>query len=185
MNSHTPEPTQPTSRQVGPMQGPRETIGRMTWKFSFHTSFTRLSSGAVALLFLVTVVGRLVATGANVAACNTWPFCLPTTNSGWLEGLHLALAAVEGILIIVLLLEAWREQRDDALLLPLATVAAVLYFGQVLVGAVQVTRAYPLHLVVLHSLTSISIWIALGKERAFQSAFRSDDCATSLLWENH
>jgi protoheme IX farnesyltransferase len=57
---------------------------------------------------------------------------------------------------------AWREQRDQNLLLPLTTVTGVLFFGQALVGAVEVTRAYPLHLVVLHGLTAIALWISLA-----------------------
>ncbi|HTY64113.1 MAG TPA: heme o synthase, partial [Acidobacteriota bacterium] len=36
-----------------------------------------------------------------------------------------------------------------------------LFFGQVFVGAIQVVKDFPLHLVVLHTLTAVSLWISL------------------------
>ena len=64
--------------------------------------------------------------------------------------------------MILLLRKAWREQRDQNLLLPLTTVTGVLFFGQALIGSIIVTRDFPLHLVVLHTMTAIALWISLG-----------------------
>jgi len=58
--------------------------------------------------------------------------------------------------------KAWSEQREQNLLLPLTTVTGVLFLGQAFVGAIEVTRFYPLHLVVLHGLTAIALWISLA-----------------------
>jgi protoheme IX farnesyltransferase len=43
----------------------------------------------------------------------------------------------------------------------LTTILGVMFFGQVLVGAVQVIQSYPAHLVFLHTLTSIGVWVSL------------------------
>ena len=36
-----------------------------------------------------------------------------------------------------------------------------MFFGQALVGAMQVTLNYPMHLVFLHTLTTIALWVSL------------------------
>ena len=53
---------------------------------------------------------------------------------------------VSALLIARVLLVAWSQYRTDRLLLPLATVTAVLFFGQAFVGAMQVARGFPEHL---------------------------------------
>jgi len=37
----------------------------------------------------------------------------------------------------------------------------VMFFGQVLVGAMQVTQSFPAHLVFLHQLTTLALWVSL------------------------
>jgi heme o synthase len=44
----------------------------------------------------------------------------------------------------------------------LTTVTGVLFFGQAFVGSILVTREYPLHLVVLHTMSAAALWISLG-----------------------
>ena len=58
--------------------------------------------------------------------------------------------------------KAWREQRRQLVILPLTTMLTVLYFGQVFIGALEVTRPQRYDLVALHGFTAISLWIALG-----------------------
>jgi len=70
-------------------------------------------------------------------------------------------AGITVVIVIWLSIKAWREQRDNRILLPLSTVTAILFFGQAFVGAIQVIRGFPLHLVVLHTLTAVSLWISL------------------------
>ena len=130
-------------------------------RISLANSITRLTVVLLGAMLLVTAAGRAAAAAGPSASCTAWPFCFPTAASGWLQFGHMLLAAVAAVLVIWVLLKAWREQRDDKLILPLATVLAVLYFGQVFVGAIQVVRGYPTHLIILHALTSISLWTAL------------------------
>ena len=130
-------------------------------RFSFGNSLTRLSLALLGALLLVTAAGRAMTSIGLSATCGAWLFCIPKATSGWLQIGHMFLAAVAALLVIWVLLKAWREQRDDKLIVPLATVLAILYFGQVFVGAIQVVRGYPKHLVILHALTAIAVWIAL------------------------
>ena len=130
-------------------------------KYSFSSSFTRLVWLVMFFVLLLTVAGRLVFVTGAALTCSGSPFCIPTTSLGWLKFIHLALAGISGLLVVWLFLKAWREQRDEPVLLPLTTMTAVLFFGQAFVGAVQVAKNFPTHLVVLHTLTALSLWIAL------------------------
>src|SRR5574338_534367 len=119
----------------------------------------------LALLVVVlalTVVGRMVAVSGAAALCSGWPVCWPVQPLGWIQFIHRALVALAAILMLGVLRKAWREQRDNAVLLPLTTVTAVLFFGQAFIGALGATSGYPRHLAVLHGLTATSLWVALA-----------------------
>ncbi len=131
-------------------------------KYSLRSSFARLNLVLFAIVFLLTIVGRIVTITGAWAFCVGWPVCLPTQPVGYWKLLHLVLVGVASIVMMIILRKAWREQRGQNLLLPLTTVTGVLFFGQAFIGAIIVTRAFPLHLVVLHTMSAVALWIALG-----------------------
>ena len=105
-------------------------------KYNLSSSFTGLILGTMVFVLLFTIAGRLVLLTGVALTCSDSPFCIPTNSLGWLKVVHLALAGISAVLVVWLFLKAWREQRDDALLLPLTTVTTVLFFGQAFVGAI-------------------------------------------------
>jgi len=131
-------------------------------KYSLKSSFSRLVLALFVAVFFVTVLGRTVSVTGAWAFCTGWPLCVPTMPLGYLRFAHVVMVGIASMLMILLLRKAWREQRDQNLLLPLTTVTGVLLFGQALIGSIIVTRNYPLHLVVLHTMTAIALWISLG-----------------------
>jgi protoheme IX farnesyltransferase len=131
-------------------------------KYSLKSSFSRLTLAMFAAVFFVTVLGRMVTVSGAWAFCLGFPLCAPSAPLGYLKLAHVLLVGAASVLMILLLRKAWREQRDQNLLLPLTTVTGVLFFGQALVGSIIVTRAYPLHLVILHTMSAIALWISLG-----------------------
>jgi protoheme IX farnesyltransferase len=130
-------------------------------KFSLSTSFAKLALFTLFAVFLLTVGGRMVAVNGGSAACATWPLCMPAGAAGWAQMFHRISAGLSAVLVLALLFHAWRTQRDHRLLLPLTTVTVVLFFAQAFVGAIQVTRGFPVYLRVMHSLTAFALWIAL------------------------
>ncbi len=130
-------------------------------KYSFSSSFTRLVWVTIVFVLLLTIAGRIVFLTGAALTCSGSPVCIPTSSLGWLKFIHLGLVGISALLMIWLFLKAWREQRDDQMLLPLTTVTTVLFFGQAFVGAIQVVRNFPVHLVVLHTLTAVLLWISL------------------------
>lgn len=130
-------------------------------KYSLSSSFARLTLVLLGSVSLLTIAGRLVAVTGAALACVGWPLCIPGSSIGWLKLIHMAFAGWSAILMIWLYLKAWREQRDDPVLLPLTTTTTVLFFGQAFVGAMQVARGFPMHLVVLHIFTAVALWLSL------------------------
>ena len=122
----------------------------------------RLSAALLICIALLTIAGRATFLSGVGLLCSPWPFCMPASPYGWIKLIHVGLAALSALLIARVLFIAWRQHRTDRLLLPLATVTAVLFFGQAFVGAMQVARGFPEHLVVLHALTAVSLWISLA-----------------------
>jgi protoheme IX farnesyltransferase len=57
-----------------------------------------------------------------------------------------------------LLRSAWRTQRSQRGILSAATLTVVLYFAQILVGALKVSSAFPIYLLGLHVATAAAVW---------------------------
>lgn len=131
-------------------------------KYSLRSSFARQMLVLLVLVLLLTVLGRVVTVTGAAALCSGWPICLPLAPLGWVQFAHRFLVALAAALMLQILRKAWREQRDNIVLLPLTTVTAVLFFGQAFIGALGATNGYPRHLAILHGLTATSLWIALA-----------------------
>ena len=130
-------------------------------RYSLKASFARWVLVLFIVVLALTVVGRLVSVTGAFAYCNGFPWCVPSHPLGWLKQAHIALVGVASILMFFVLRKAWREQRHHTVLLPLTTILGVMFFGQALVGAMQVTQGYPPHLVFLHTITTIALWVSL------------------------
>src|SRR5215217_9159447 len=130
-------------------------------KYSLKSSFARWVFGLFLAVLAVTVMGRIVALTGAIAYCDGFPFCAPSHPLGWLKQAHILFVGVASLTMLVVLRKAWREQRKQRVLLPLTTILGVMFFGQALVGAMQVTQSYPPHLVLLHQLTTVALWVSL------------------------
>ncbi len=130
-------------------------------KYSLQTSFSRYVFALLIAVVALTVAGRFVTLTTAEAFCKGWPICVPTAPIGWLTNVHMALVGLASVLMLVVFRKAWTEQREQRVVLPLTTILAVMFFGQALVGAVQVTQAGAAHLIFLHRLTTWALWVSL------------------------
>jgi len=130
-------------------------------KFSLSSSFARLTLFVLVAVFLVTLGGRLVTLSNATKACTGWPLCQPQGVLGWMQLFHRVSVGFASVLMLYLLQRAWRDVRDQRVLLPLATLTVILFFAQVFVGAMEVTRGFPMYLQILHALTVIALWAGL------------------------
>ncbi len=130
-------------------------------KFSLASAFTRLTLIVAGAILLVTILGRLVTLQNIESACAQWPLCAPENSAGWLALTHQLSAIGAGLLMTAFFFSAWKNYRHDIRILPLVTVISVAYFGEALIGSVQLARGFQLHLVVLHGVTSVLVWAGL------------------------
>ncbi len=130
-------------------------------KYSLESSFSKYVFVLFFAVIALTVAGRIVTLTGAEAYCRGWPLCTPTAPAGWMKLAHISLVGMASLLMLAVFRKAWREQRDQRVILPLTTILAVMFFGQALVGAIQVTQTDAGHLVVLHGLTTWALWISL------------------------
>ena len=130
-------------------------------RFSLRSPFTRWISALILVLLASTVTGQLIIRTGQVPTCSWTLVCDLSETSGVLKTAHVLLVGVATVVMLIVSRNAWREYRQDRILLPLTTVLSVMFFGQVLVGWVQVNQAFPPHLVFLHALTAVGVWVSL------------------------
>ena len=129
--------------------------------YSLRSSFSRYVLALFFVVLALTVAGRAVALTSAWAFCAGWPVCVPSAPLGWLKLAHMFLVGIASVLMLIVFRKAWRELREHEIILPLTTILGVMFFGQAVVGAVQVARSFAEHLVVLHSLTTFALWVSL------------------------
>ncbi|HMD89052.1 MAG TPA: heme o synthase [Anaerolineaceae bacterium] len=129
----------------------------------FQTPFNKLSLITVFAIFILMINGTLIASLGASQSCSGWPLCnsqLPVTPLAWLELSHLLVVAIASLLVTAQFLVAWRSQRSQRVVLTAVTGAFILFFGEVLIGALKVARGFPTDLVGLHAAASSGLWAA-------------------------
>jgi heme A synthase len=105
------------------------------------TGFTSLARVTAGCAFALILVGGWVRGAGAGLAFGDWPLmggrAVPdlSASPAALQFTHRALAVGLGVLVVALVVRAWRTPAKERTLAALATVAACLYGGQVLVGA--------------------------------------------------
>ncbi len=133
-------------------------------RLAFRTPFARLTVWTLAAVFVVLISGALVAGSGATAGCLGWPLCngrlIPADTRGWIHMLHRLIVGASSILVVWVLVAAWRTQRTKRSILSAATVFAVFFFAQAFVGAIKTTQGFPLTMLALHVATAAATWAA-------------------------
>jgi len=150
---------------------------------SVETSFPRLTVLALAAVFVLMISGTWLAQSGAGEACSGWPMCsggLPVSPAAWLAFAHRLLTLGSGILIAAVYFQAWKKAYHQPLILVGATGVGLLFLGQVMVGALKVSRGYPLDLIALHAATSAALWsvLVLTTTAALVSPLHSPEAST-------
>lgn len=133
-------------------------------KFEFSAPIARLAFWVLLGTFLVLVSGVFLAASGAGPACAGWPLCsgvLPGSAAGWLAFGHRVLTGLVSLAVLGLMVVAWQTQRRQRVVLTAATAVGILYFSEVFVGMIKVSRGYPADLVGLHAITAAALWAAL------------------------
>ncbi|MDD5370103.1 MAG: heme o synthase [Anaerolineaceae bacterium] len=134
---------------------------KLDMRLRFRTPFGRVSLVAFAAVFGVMVSGVYLVSASSSPTCFGWPLCsggLPGNQQGWVEFSHRLLTGLATLLVVGLLISAWRRRYTQRVTLSAATATALLFFGQALIGALKVLRGYPNDLVGLHAVIATSLF---------------------------
>ena len=133
-------------------------------RLAFRTPFARLTVWTLAAIFVVLISGALVAGSGSTAGCIGWPLCsgrlIPTDAHGWIHMIHRLIVGASSLLVVWVLIAAWRTQRTQRSILSAATVFVVFFFAQAFVGALKTTMGFPILLLALHVATAAATWAA-------------------------
>ena len=131
----------------------------------YRSDFAHLTVVTSIATLLLMVSGAYVAYSGVGMACSGWPLCngdvFPSTGAAWIVMTHRILTLIVSILIIRLYILAWKSQWSQRVVLAATTSVGFLFVAQVFVGALKVSRVFPIDLVGLHAVTSAALWGSL------------------------
>ena len=108
------------------------------------TRFQRLALSAAVTTFLLVVVGAVVRSTGSGMGCPDWPTChgalIPplSDTAAWIEWVHRTIAVVVGLLVLALVVVAFRSQRQTRSLVVASVAALVVTLFQAYLGKVTV-----------------------------------------------
>jgi protoheme IX farnesyltransferase len=157
-------------------------------RMRFDTPFARLVLIMMLFTFLTLVSGAFVTVSGAAAVCAGFPLCngwsLPRDPYEWIQIFHRLTVGAAGLLMFTLFFRAWRTQRYQTPTLVLATVAAILFFAQGVIGAVIARGEAAVSAVALHVATGAAVWavsivlvVHMGLEDRIPEAEALDACA--------
>jgi heme A synthase len=126
-----------------------------------------VSLAAIAWLAAVLWIGGYMSESGASTACSGWPTCnggiLPANNHQEIVHMvHRYLAGAFLVLMAAVVVVAWRRRSELPWAAPVAVTAAVLYVGQVTIGAFNVWYTFPDLLTVAHTAVAGCIWATLS-----------------------
>ena len=134
-------------------------------RLAYRNGFPRLVVWMVGVLFIVLLSGVFVAGSQATRACAGWPLCngqlLPATWLAWVHMTHRFIVGVASILIVLLIIRAWKTQRRKLAIYPAAVITVTFFFAQAYVGAIKTTHDFPVIFLALHVATAAATWAAL------------------------
>jgi cytochrome c oxidase assembly protein subunit 15 len=132
---------------------------------SFRSSFAKLTLWTLVAVFIVLVSGVLVADTDSPVRCLGWPLysgrLIPVDPRGWLQLARRLVGAVASILVIAVVVQAWRTQRGQTAILRAATVVGVLLVAETMVGALMAAGGLGVLLMVIYVAMTAALWALL------------------------
>ena len=132
---------------------------------SVTRGIARLALTTTATVYAVLVSGVLVSRPGALMRCLNWPGVVglgrPEDLYGWLYLLRFAFGVLASVLIVVLIVQAWRTRRHHPLLARDTSIAGVLLAIATLVGALMPTPDNGILMPAMSMGAAAALWAAL------------------------
>lgn len=134
-------------------------------RLSFHTSFAKLCVWTLGVVFVVLVSGVLVADSGSLERCLGWPpyggRWAPAGGLGWLQMVRSLIAGLATILVVAVVVQAWRTQHKNRAIPRVATAIGVSLLAETLIAALMPSQDGAVALLVTQVATAAALWAML------------------------
>ena len=133
-------------------------------RLSFQTPFARLALLTLMLVFIILVSGVLVAeSGTSIVRCLGWPLYsgVSFSQGGWPSLLRHLGATVAGVLIIGVVIQAWRMQRDRFAIFRTAIGLGTVFVAEIIVGLLLPVANFTIFLLIAYVALAAFLWVLL------------------------
>ena len=131
-------------------------------QLSFRCSYARLALWTLATVFIVLTSGILVADDGSIARCLIWPLyggrLALGDLRGWLQIARRLIAGVAGILVVAVVVQAWRTPQRQAGIRRIATAVSISFLFEILLGVLILTFGPTTLLLVVYVATTTALW---------------------------
>ena len=129
--------------------------------------FPLLVLGGALLVYGLLITGSYVTVSGATAACGTvWPLChgelIPQGHLAIMHMVHRLVALGSGVLLVVVLAQAWRRRTVQPILGRTAVLVAGAFLVQVLVGASLIWMEFPMNARLMHLGMGTVVWMGLA-----------------------
>jgi protoheme IX farnesyltransferase len=128
------------------------------------TAFTWLAVAAAAGTFVLLLSGAYVRGDGATAACSTWPLCdggIPRSGAAAVHMAHRYIAAAVGVLVLTVVVQAWRRRREIPGIGVAAALTGALFALQVVVGALNPLSGFSPWPLGAHPAVATALWCAV------------------------
>ena len=141
--------------------------------------FPLLVLGVTLLTYGLLLTGSYVTVSGATGACGTaWPLCqgelLPQGHLAIMHMVHRLVALVSGVLVVVILAQAWRRRMAQPILGRTAALVAGTFLAQVLVGGSLMWMDFPMSARLMHLGMGTVVWMGLAVLAIVALAERAD-----------
>jgi heme A synthase len=134
-------------------------------RLTFRTPFARLTLSALTAVFLVLVSGPLVADVGSIARCVGWPLYGAVEGAaevgGALSPVRRTLGVTAAVLIVAVMIQAWRLHRRHTAILRGATALAIALLVEATVGTLMPARGFTMSHGVFYVAAAAGVWASL------------------------
>lgn len=156
-------------------------------RLSFRNPLAGLALSTLVAMFLMLVSGVLVAESGSIARCVGWPLFNREVAPVAPGGLALArelISAVTGLLLVAVVIQAWRRRGNHAATVPVATAMGILFLMEVVIGAIMAINGISGLLTVAYVATAVAAWaliVALAMLAGLEAATYVGEPLESVL----
>ncbi len=153
----------------------------------FRSPFSKLSLWTVAAVFVVTVSSVLVADAGSTSRCLGWPlYGEPSslaTLQDWYKATRHFVAGIASLLIVALVVQAWRTQRHQTATMRATAAVGILFVVEITVGIIIVTVEAAAPLLIIYAATAAALWagvVVLAVVAGLADAAAAGERATAI-----